>query len=691
MNINIPHSLNEVLNTIQGGVRTGLKLAPAVLAVLLSTQAKAETWVCGIDIDENPDGTSAGTNINDGSILYGYVGHRGGDGVLERDAGSGAITIEKTSDGVSFTDITSNITSVDSTITSTGFDTGGYDPNTDRYVVYDFNNGVYWDVSNVSDSSLVSGVELLGRTGSPGSIDASSSEFIGSYYIDSSTYRYDIATFSSSTSPTVIYSRSGYDFSPVADIVNDRIFMEDSSSNGYKVDNISSSPSRTSMGVSNFVPTYFDPASSSLSGYDELLYLDNSVFEMSYCYDSDSAVATDTDGDGITDDDDACPTEDATGYDTDADGCLDDADSDGSTADADCDESNASVYPGATTVYDDGVHNDCDTADNAPVISSVSVSPSTVEIGNSVSLSVTAMDDESNTSALTVSWKIKDSTGATVKTLSGSSTSFTPSLAGNYTVTCTVSDGDMTSSEDSALSVSDVPVTYSELPTTDGSVADGTYYEDSSDPDAGSITVAGVSISGGVITLTGFGSAFSTTSGYHGIDYSAPLSGVSGETSDDWVGEGVMGFMAAQADEYPFADTEDTTKMFKVEQTAGTLTANGTYTNSDGSLELEETLTGNDEEAFADIIDDPDVIDTGDADTDTDSDSDTDSDGDTDVDSDADTDSGVTQDTFGLTDTGTPKEGCPGCATENGINGSFAVGALALAAMAARRRRNSSK
>ena len=70
-------------------------------------------------------------------------------------------------------------------------------------------------------------------------------------------------------------------------------------------------------------------------------------------------------------------------------------------------------------------------------------------------------------------------------------------------------------------------------------------------------------------------------------------------------------------------------------------------------------------------------------------DTDTDTDSDTDGDTDADTDSGVIQETGGLTDTGTPPpEGCPGCATSNGVDGSWAVGAMALAAMVRRRKTN---
>jgi len=47
------------------------------------------------------------------------------------------------------------------------------------------------------------------------------------------------------------------------------------------------------------------------------------------------AVVVDTDGDGVDDDEDSCLDEDATGYDLDADGCLDDSDGDGVTDDID--------------------------------------------------------------------------------------------------------------------------------------------------------------------------------------------------------------------------------------------------------------------------------------------------------------------------------------------------------------------
>ncbi len=695
------------LDKAKSVVKTGLKFAVPIATLLSSTHAKAEElWVCGVDANVNPDGTTV-ANINDGSVLYGYVGHRDGTGVREKDIGSGAVAIEKTEDGFNTTDtdITSNIISVDSSITPAGFDTGAYDPETDRYVVYDFSNLAYWDIANVADSSKVSGVELLNGSGfpsSPGSIDKSTGAFVGTTYVDS-TYRSDVASFSSSKSPSIVYSRTGYDSYPVADLANDRLFMDDSSYSGYRVDNVSGTPVRTSMGVSNFDPTFYDSALSSASGFDEVIYTDNSVFEVKYCYDANSGVTVspDTDGDGINDDIDACVTENATGFDTDVDGCIDDVDGDSWKADVDCIDTNAAVYPGAPIVYGDDVDSNCDNTDGptAPVIS---INPSTtVELMASVVLSAESSDDEDST--LTYTWTVENSTGTTVDSGSGERRSYTPTAEDTYTVTCVATDSDGIPSDVSTktFTVEDTPV-YSDLPVVDGPVTDGTYY-DGADPEKGWIEVKGVSIEGDKIVLDEFGSSFAVDH-YPAFEFSAPDAGVEGVTSDDLVGEDVMGFMAAKKDAYESSDTTDTTRMLKVTQTEGEQDIEGTFTNADGSLELDEHLKGAVSDVFADVQDDPDEVDTGDTGDSGDTGEETGDSGDTDTGGEtaSDTDTGETGDTHETGNTNDSNDSgnnvedtngnvttpttCSGCATTDGKNGTWALGLAGMALLARRRK-----
>ena len=143
-----------MLNRIQGGSNpdsnklankykpktSGLKLAPAVLAALLSTQAKAENWVCGIDADYQFDGTtSKGTTINDGSNVYMFDGQPAGVGFRGLSSG-GTFPIERISDD---RDITSDIEASDVGLVGGDFELSGYNPDTDELMVIDWNTASF--------------------------------------------------------------------------------------------------------------------------------------------------------------------------------------------------------------------------------------------------------------------------------------------------------------------------------------------------------------------------------------------------------------------------------------------------------------------------------------------------------------------------------------------------------------------
>jgi len=77
-----------------------------------------------------------------------------------------------------------------------------------------------------------------------------------------------------------------------------------------------------------------------------------------------SASQLDADGDGVSDALDQCPGT-PSGTAVDEYGCAlpvgpEDADGDGFTVDQDCDDADASVYPGATEIRNDGIDQDCD-------------------------------------------------------------------------------------------------------------------------------------------------------------------------------------------------------------------------------------------------------------------------------------------------------------------------------------------
>jgi hypothetical protein len=329
-----------------------------VMAALAATSGKAEAaWQCGNDVDNTPDGTPTGTTYNR-TTGYGVVGERGGDvSFSNEDDGAGGVAINR-GDGTTLTDITADIQSLDPSLAGKTLEANSYNNDTDELMIRNHDDDTYWVIDGITGSSPLA-VELQGDVNGNGSIDVSTGSYIGSYYVNS-TYRSDAYEYSSSSSPVAVYSRSGgYDSEIQADLDNDRLLMNDSAYDVFEVTDVSGVPVRTQIAsLSDAMLASFTPAENSASGYDELMYTDSNTFEQYYCYDDVTAVATTVDADG-----------------------------DGSTSDVDCDDTNASVYPGAPTASDDGVDSDCDENADTPEISSLTVTPATtIAPGDAVSL-----------------------------------------------------------------------------------------------------------------------------------------------------------------------------------------------------------------------------------------------------------------------------------------------------------------
>ncbi len=124
---------------------------------------------------------------------------------------------------------------------------------------------------------------------------------------------------------------------------------------------------------------------------------------------------------------------------------------------------------GKLVIIEDLYKSACDVGNNPPIISSLTANPSSVDINQTTSITCTASDEDVG-DTLTYTWTKNGGTfeGST----SGSTITWkAPSTKGNYTVTCEVSDGEASDSDQVIISVGE-PTT---LPAPYVTASDGTY------------------------------------------------------------------------------------------------------------------------------------------------------------------------------------------------------------------------
>jgi len=199
------------------------------------------------------------------------------------------------------------------------------------------------------------------------------------------------------------------------------------------------------------------------------------------------------------------------------------------------------VAPGSATITVGYTENDITKTDtiavtvsaevnHAPVISSLTANPSSVDINQTATITCTASDEDVG-DTLTYTWNKNGGTfeGST----SGSSVTWrAPSAEGNYTVSCEVSDGEATDSEQVIISVGDVnhpPVITSTAVTSATKGEPYSYNVDATDSDGDTLTYSlttkpsGMSIN----SSTGLIAWTPTTSG----DYNVTVKVSDGELS----------------------------------------------------------------------------------------------------------------------------------------------------------------
>jgi hypothetical protein len=294
-----------------------------------SDRAIAENWIDGGDID-----TATGTALNSEGTIYGFSGKPSVTKcILTVDDGVGGSQNLVSTDTTCtiFSEIDSVLESYDPTLVGNLVDVSGNRSSTGEFMFWNYDGGYAFTVEGLESGAVTSWSDLDGTPSYIGSIDEST----GRYFItghNSSSGTTDISELSKTSSAISVHDDSSKNEAAIqVDLTNDRGFISDFASSydiHQVVDLTTSSAAMSSLGHYG-IPVQYIAADQSWNTYDTIIVLDPTSRTLSYLYDEDSGVT------------------------------YEDADGDTYTSDVDCDDSDASIYPGADE-YCDGVDNDCD-------------------------------------------------------------------------------------------------------------------------------------------------------------------------------------------------------------------------------------------------------------------------------------------------------------------------------------------
>ncbi len=278
-------------------------------AETLVVDSNGNTWSCDNDIDDlDGDGTPE-TSYNTRGNVYAFSGKPGEESSVAVMDGS-ILDTEFSTDGNSFSSLRSQVAAFDSNATSSSIAMTGYAPSKDQATLRVALSSFYL-VDNF-------------RSGSPTLTDLST-DYVGSYgSVDDTSDR--VAAYGSNGTDgdvqdamdggATIYGDTGNQSNPVIDDQGDRVGMLESG-NFHLVSNLSLTADKDLM-VTGAAPVQYLSADNAPSevGHDMFVYITTpahaSPYQAFYCANLDSAptpTAIDTDGDGVDDEDDECPTD----------------------------------------------------------------------------------------------------------------------------------------------------------------------------------------------------------------------------------------------------------------------------------------------------------------------------------------------------------------------------------------------